>query len=555
MSGVATFILLIFGLLALSINPPLKAQAVVNEVMSNEPGVRTTLEWIEIYNDSTAEMSMTGYRLRVTNLKEYEKWIDLPDSLQLDPDEYYLICRKLFSTDTTGFESVWGNGSGTWGDTPEESELKKPLAISFSLANDSGAVELYNSQGALTSQLAWFAPGQDGVSWERTTPQSVEIVQSVDPFGSTPGFVNSLTPVGADLALGNVDVKPDKGSTEITFAVVNRGLTTVTDARLLLWRANDDSVSSLLDTIDAFDIDDIAPGLTTEIIRLYSLDGIYIYLTASLSDDDRNRNNTLEFVATGLDFPPLVLSELLANPQEPLKTEWIEVRNQLDTTFVFEDWFFGDSLALYRFADSSISLSPGDYLVIAKDTIAFLELYRIFHKTLLQPQQWPAFNDNGDVVRLVDGFGFEADRFEYAKTFQDNYTWSRSEELGRENEWGRSEDVGGTPGAPNAVLYEPSASVLSVTIDPVVFSPDNDGFDDVTFITAEAPPNVELTMKVYDRKGRVVRTIIDKEMYLQSRYEWDGRSDAGNRLPIGIYILYFEAAGKESLKKPVVIAR
>jgi hypothetical protein len=35
----------------------------------------------------------------------------------------------------------------------------------------------------------------------------------------------------------------------------------------------------------------------------------------------------------------------------------------------------------------------------------------------------------------------------------------------------------------------------------------------------------------------------------------DGRSDGGNRLPIGIYILFFEAVGVESLKEPIVIAR
>jgi hypothetical protein len=200
-------------------------------------------------------------------------------------------------------------------------------------------------------------------------------------------------------------------------------------------------------------------------------------------------------------------------------------------------------------------LSPGDYLVIAKDTTAFLEFYGGFHKTILQPQQWPAFNDDGDVVRLVDSFGFEADRLAYTKTFPDNYTWSRSEELEHENEWGRSDDVGGSPGAPNAVLFEPSASALSVTIEPVIFSPDGDGSDDEVIITAAAPEGAELTMKVYDREGRVVKTVIDKETFLKSSYSWDGRSDAGNRLPIGIYILYFEAAGKESVKKPVVIAR
>ena len=104
--------------------------------------------------------------------------------------------------------------------------------------------------------------------------------------------------------------------------------------------------------------------------------------------------------------------------------------------------------------------------------------------------------------------------------------------------------------------YEPSGSSIAVAVKPSVFSPDGDGFEDVAIITVEeAPAEAELTMRVYDRQGRVVRTIIDGERLLKSSYTWDGRSDGGNRLPIGIYILYLEAAGGGSVKKTVVIAR
>lgn len=533
-----------------------QAKIVVNEVMANEPGGSKTLEWIEIYNNSSLPVSMEGYRLRVTNLKTDEKWIELPDNLQLVANEYYLICGKLFSSDTSGFENVWGNSSGVWGDTPEESGLQEPFVASFSLANDSGTVELYDLLGMLISELAWSEPGKDGFSWERISPDSPAIVQSVDLDGCTPGFVNSLTPVDYDLALENVNVIPDDGAASLAFTVANRGLNTVSKARLFLHLDLDDSASASTDTIDTIDIDEIEPGFVSEITRCYVFDGIYVNLSASLTDDDRDRNNRVDFVATGANFPPIILSELLANPENPLEPEWVEIKNRLNEPFDIVGWRLGDSIRLYTITDSTLTIDPYEYFVLTEDSQAFLVLYPGFNKRYLQPEHWPPFNDKGrDIARLVDSYGIEADRFEYTKTFEDNYTWSRGEDIGRENDWGRSENVGGSPGEPNSILYEPTGSKIVVTIEPNVFSPDGDDIEDTTVITVEAPPGKELTMKIYDRQGRVVRTLIDSEMYLKNDYYWDGRSDAGNRLPIGIYILYFEAAGGGSTKKPVVIAR
>jgi len=544
------FILSAFCLLGALVCCSAEAGLVVNEVLANEPGGHVTLEWIEIYNDSSTAMLLEGYRSKVN-----DKWIDLPDSVWLDAGEYYIICRRLFSTDSSGFEYVWGNGSSVWGDTPEESQLQIPFIAQFSLTNTGGIVELYNPSGILISELTWNESGKDGFSWERVSPQSLEIAQSVDPGGSTPGFINSLTPVPNDLALEKISVTPDNGETSITFTVTNRGLNTVWNALLTLSPDLVDSVGGFVDTIDAIDIAEIEPGSTFITMRQYFLDGVYVSLSASLLDDDRARNNRLDFIATGADFPPFILSELLANPKEPLETEWVEIKNRLNQPFDIVGWQLGDSLSLHTIIDTYMIIDPNEYAVLAKDSLAFLNFYHHFNNRCLQPDHWPPFNNDYDVVRLVDSFGFEADRFVYTRVFNVNHTWSRGEEPGYENEWGRSEQVGGSPGEPNSVLYEPTGSNIAVTIEPNVFSPDGDGSEDVVVITVEeAPAEAEVTMKIYDRQGRAVRTMIDSETLLRTSYTWDGRSDGGRRLPIGIYILYLEAAGSKSVKKPIVIA-
>jgi len=545
------FILSAFNLLGALVCCSAEAGLVVNEVLANEPGGYVTLEWIEIHNDSSTAILLEGYRSKVN-----DKWIDLPDSVWLDVGEYYVICRKLVSdTSSPGFEGLWGDSSGVWGDTPEESQLQTPYKAQFSLINTDGAVELYNPSGILISELTWNEPGEDGFSWERVTPQSLDVAQSVDPGGSTPGFINSYTPVSNDLALEEVSVTPDNGETSITFTVANRGLNTVWNALLILSPDLGENVGGFVDTLDAIDIAEIEPGSTFSTTRQYFFDGTYVSLSASLPDDDRTRNNRRDFVATGMDFPPVILSELLANPKELLETEWVEIKNRLNQPFDIAGWQLGDSLSLRTIIDTHAIIDPNEYAVLAKDSLAFLDFYRHFDKRCLQPDHWPPFNNDYDVVRLFDSFGFEVDRFVYTRVFNDNYTWSRGEEPGYENDWGRSEQVGGSPGEPNSVLYELTGSNIAVTIEPNVFSPDGDGSEDVVVITVEeAPAEAEVTMKIYDRQGRAVRTLIDSETLLRTSYTWNGRSDGGRRLPIGIYILYLEAAGSKSVKKPIVIA-
>ncbi|UCE24577.1 MAG: lamin tail domain-containing protein, partial [Candidatus Zixiibacteriota bacterium] len=87
-----------------------KAQPVVNEVLANEPGSVTGLEWIELYNDGQP-VNLQDFSLRVG-----DNLIELPSEVNLSDGEYYIICRRLFATSTSpGFESIWGDSSGVWG--------------------------------------------------------------------------------------------------------------------------------------------------------------------------------------------------------------------------------------------------------------------------------------------------------------------------------------------------------------------------------------------------------------------------------------------------------
>jgi len=526
---------------------------VVNEAMVNEPGSSTSLEWIELYNNSQSQGFLGTHYMVIGN-----DTITFPSGLRLAPGEYFIICQKLFSDlSSAGFEGVWGDSSGVWGDTPYESSLpiNFNFDVSFSLINGGSSIKLYNAFNILVSEFLWTQDGQDGFSWEREYPDSSRILQCIHPNKSTPGFVNSVSPVAFDLSLEQIDITPFNGSTIVFFHIVNRSYNVVSGAKLYFFSDPSDTTVVPTDTLQIFELPDALPGYTTLVGGNYSLNGVYDSLLAELTDDDRLQNNRQRFTAAGRDFPPLFINEFLANPTTALGSEWVEIKNTSNVAIDMKDWQLGDALASHTITDSTYLVYPGEYLVVVQDSTAFLNYYSTFGGLLLEPESWSALNNAGDQIKLMDGFGFQSDSLGFSSTFADNFTWALAESGFNAGVWGRSQDTGGTPGAVNRVVFSSLGEDVNLTITPEHFSPDGDGIEETVLFTLEAPESDSYSLRIFDRFGREVRQLLDKENYLSPSYTWDGHDDSGRRLPIGIYIVVFEVSGIQDVKKTVVIAR
>jgi hypothetical protein len=76
--------------------------------LSNEPGGRVRLEWIEIYNQSSSEINLGDYILVADGDTNY-----LADGIFLNPYGYTVLARQLIPDDgSDAFESYWGDSSG-----------------------------------------------------------------------------------------------------------------------------------------------------------------------------------------------------------------------------------------------------------------------------------------------------------------------------------------------------------------------------------------------------------------------------------------------------------
>ena len=274
-----------------------------------------------------------------------------------------------------------------------------------------------------------------------------------------------------------------------------------------------------------------------------------------LSDDDRLYNNQISFVAPGSEFPPLIINEFLPDPKAPLATEWVELKNISNFEVDLNGWQIGDVNSVKLITSSQIWVSPGEYVVLAQDSLEFTSFYPFYSSRLIQPAGWSVLNNSGDAPKLLDSFNILADSFDYASGYGDNFSWSRVESGVDEGIWGRSENSGGSPGELNRVVFSSSGESVSLRIEPSHFSPDGDGYQDTVIIFIESPQAESYSLKIFDRYGRQVRSILDDELFMASSYGWDGKFDDGRRAPVGIYIVLFESRGERSVKKPVVVAR
>jgi hypothetical protein len=460
-----------------------------------------------------------------------------------------VVCRKLVGVPASpGFETYWGNNSGVWGDAPQENF--RVVEVSFGLTNASGSVSV-SFLGNIESELIWNTSGGDGISWERVNSASAVIGQSLAPGGSTPGEINSLAPLARDLSLDSVVAGWHDGLTTLTFIITSRSLSAVTGASLILYIVDPTDSNNTTNQLANISLPVIDTGFTTEVAREFTIPATYVRVGGLLSSDDRAYNNRRILTAPGQSFPPVVLSEFLANPEGNIVSEWVELYNREDTTVSLTGWRLGDSAHLSGLFPI-VTIPSRNYLVVAQDTAAFRQDYFSFGGGLAEVSAWPSLNNAGDIVRLIDSFGLEADRFAYSETYSGNLTWGKAI---AENRWGRSVDTGGTPGAENNLRFAQEGNALRVELSPQIFSPDNDGVDDTVDILVEAPKADGYTVRIYDVRGRLVRTFENKAGDLAARYVWDGRDDSGGRLQLGIYILYVEAVGVESVKKTLVVAR
>ncbi len=258
----------------------------------------------------------------------------------------------------------------------------------------------------------------------------------------------------------------------------------------------------------------------------------------------------------------VIINEIMFSPfsGEP---EFLELFNTSDDTLNLSNWSvqIGESKTLL----SSIRILPLTYLVVA-NTTTFPARYNLDKNLIYTPDRsLNSLSSNGDIILVRDWIGAVIDSVYYQPTWGggDGRSIEKikpSLDANSSASWSSCVWVeGGTPGKVNSIFADELIHKIKITADPNPFLYDR--ADDMN-LTIDLPvTQAKLTLKVYDVQGRLIHTLLNHTPS-GSHYElkWNGRDKSGNRVRIGIYVLYLEVFNdqtgyKKSVKRTIVVGK
>jgi hypothetical protein len=92
----------------------------------------------------------------------------------------------------------------------------------------------------------------------------------------------------------------------------------------------------------------------------------------------------------------------------------------------------------------------------------------------------------------------------------------------------------------------PGATAFAASQHPNPFNP-------ATTISYTAPRPGRLTVKVYDLRGRLVRTVFDDQVTVSGSVDWDGTDDRGAQAASGVYFYEVRLGGEAKIGKMALI--
>ncbi|MCY7411359.1 MAG: lamin tail domain-containing protein, partial [Chitinophagales bacterium] len=273
----------------------------------------------------------------------------------------------------------------------------------------------------------------------------------------------------------------------------------------------------------------------------------------------------------------ILINEILFNPKTG-GYDYLEIYNNTDKIFDLKDLKVSsaddfDSLtSINEITSESFLLFPDQYVVLTENSDWVKQNYVAQNPDwLLGITNLPSYNDDEGRVVLLNNLNERIDEFHYNASWhfpliddvegvsleridpnqatQDSMNWHSA-----------ASTVGyGTPTYKNSQYSEASFG-NEITLSPQVFSPDNDGYNDVLNISYQFDKaGYTANVKIFDAEGRETINLIRNLLLAQTgNFTWDGVTNDGEKARVGTYIIYtqvFDLNGKvKHYKKVCVVA-
>jgi hypothetical protein len=550
---------------------PQVGELVISEVFADEtPAVGLPAsEYLEIYNRSASRViSLGGLRLGKTGSSTFAV---LPDTARLLPGQYAVLCG---STRVSQF-------------APFNVKVYGPTNFP-ALSNGGDQLVLRGRDGRILFELSysddWYGDARKkdgGWSLEMVDPNNYcagagNWQASLDASGGTPGRANSVQAARADT----------------TPPALLRAL--ALDASTLRLYFSEKLDSTAAANLSRYAVATPAPAAIRAAPVAPDFRQVDLTLAAPLpasrpatlsvqlaTDCAGNASGPLQSASFALPEAAqpgdLVVNEILFNPRVGA-VDFVEILNRSSKYLSLQ----GCQLANEKpdgSADSSplspgpLVLAPGQLLAFSTSSTIIQTEYPTSHDLagLLEIPDFPTFPDDAGIVLLFDGFGKELDRLAYSKSLhlsllasQEGVSLERIRPAGPSlgsNFHSAAGAVGyATPGRANSQAQDAPGGNQELSMDPEVFTPDDDGQQDFTALNYHLDqPGYVASVTVYDALGRLTRHLLRNEtLPVDGFVQWNGLDEQGRKASVGYYVLHVElfrpsGGEKREYKKTVVL--
>ena len=541
---------------------------VIDEIMA-DPTPQIGLpnnEWIELKNTTNLPINLQSWRVGDATGQSGP----MPN-FTLQPDSFVIVCTasavaamSAFGTtiSVTSFPSLDNDGDQLF---LKAANTKTIHAVSYTsgwyqneLKKDGGwTLEMIDTKSPCTGSSNWKA--------------------STNVTGGTAGKKNAVDAINNDATAPQLKRAFTTDNTTIIL-VYDEPVDSLSGATLINY-----SVDGGLTLVSATTIAPLFNQVHLKTNNPLAVNTVYTITASNVKDCKSNNIGASNKARVGLPVDAAtgewIINEILFNPRSNA-SDFVEFYNNSKKIF--------DASKLYianRNSSGIISsikvlsavpfyIFPGDYIVETDDADNLAMQYLVKNPdnvvTISSP---PSFSDDaGDVIALnfqgniVDEVKYKDDWHFKLIDNDEGVSLERIDPSGpsqNETNWHSAASTAGygTPTYKNSQYRLLNTITAKIDVTPKVFSPDNDGRDDIATIQYEvAEPGFIANIIIYDAAGRLIRNLVrNGTLGLKGYWNWDGLDDKGNKLPVGVYIFFTELFNlqgkKEKFKNTVVLAR
>jgi len=555
-------------LIDFSFYQPMPFDLVINEIMADpSPPVGVpNHEYIELLNLTNIPINLQEWNLTIGSSEK------VFENVVVEPGGFLIVADSDAETELAGFGNFFGFSS-------------------FSLTNSGQSITLTSPDGVIISQITYsdnwyqdFEKEDGGWSLEQINPQNWcssgdNWIASESPLGGTPGSINSVYQ-------------------DVLFSPRLLRLEMVSENKLKLFFSQKMSLNKLSDP-ENYMVDNevgnpaqVIPDEEDESIAELSFSTSFnsgkVY-QLSVKKDIENciglslKNDTSILFGIG-EYPQpgdLVINEILFNPWTK-GVDFVEVYNKSFKVLDLSKLLLGtgkisppnpiDTL-FYPISQDQFLMVPGSYFVFTTSAEAVKNQYFAPNPTgFIEMDKFPSYNNDEGICLLKNVLNELIDSLDYSDkmhypllNYHDGVSLERispeAPTQDKSNWHSAAETVGfATPAYKNSQFVSTQNDHAEIIIEPELFSPDNDGYNDVLGIYYNFDePGYSLTVNIYNADGRLVKHLANNQ-YIGSSgtVNWDGLQDDNSKAPVGIYVFFirvFDTKGNvKQYKKTAVLA-